>query len=323
MSDEWRNINDLYWVKPKKDQNSTSDIEDTNDIAEEEENDQPEVRLSDAVFVESEDGYQFNKDCTVQVTVEYLKDTTRNKVSFNLFCIYNDIEEDLGHQVVGYEKDGIAQAQMKLYYSDAYSDALRETPDAVCDYKFIARHSKGECEIESSLLTMPQNADSIDIQLEDPLEGVLKNITVTVTFSDNSSEEYTTDENGVLSITVEDSDYFDLEYTVGEGENNYQHRFLCVTEDAASPKGAWQRLVNMGYYSNSDPAIEPTDEDFETVLELFQSENGMEPTGEFDQTCKDKITEIYESEKLWGELESAELECPPTEENHIDKDTLT
>jgi len=148
----WHSVNDLYFAKtPDKGKAKAQEADDEP----KKKNDDPEVRLSDGKFVAGVEGFQFNKKCKVKVKVDYLKKTNRKKVTFKLFVVYNNKEEDLAHQAEGYEDKGVAEAEVTLFYGDAYSKALQKDPAAKCSYKFKASHTKGEKEIESELLEMP------------------------------------------------------------------------------------------------------------------------------------------------------------------------
>jgi hypothetical protein len=60
-----------------------------------------------------------------------------------------------------------------------------------------------------------------------------------------------------------------------------------VTEE----KGVRARLVNLGYLDEEDA----DEDDYEESIELFQSENGLEITGEADEPTRDKLSEVYGS----------------------------
>lgn len=192
--------------------------------------DGPEVRLSDGTFLPGDDGYQFNKKCKVQVSVEYLKKTSRKKVTFKLFSVYNHEEEDLGHQVEGYEKDGVAEAEVTLFYGDTYNEALKNDPSATCQYKFKASHSKGEKEIESEALEMPQNQQAQN-------SGVFKvRLSIDPAKDDADDDAYilfSTDQNTSYSktLTVKDDkikgdEYLDLEFSDLIDGLNYSLKIL-------------------------------------------------------------------------------------------------
>jgi hypothetical protein len=117
-----------------------------------------EVELLEGTWHEGEEGFQFNKKCKVWVKANFLKETTRKKVTIDTYIIYNDEEESLGQQVeTPLNDDGIAEAEVMLYYGDKYSKALQQDPNAQCQYKFKANHSTAKTELESELLEMPQS----------------------------------------------------------------------------------------------------------------------------------------------------------------------
>ncbi len=186
MPEQWRGANDFYYVPKKSDEEKAQpvEIEDEQPTAED---DGPEVRLSEGTFLPGNGGYQFNNKCKARVKVEYLKETNRKKVLIKLFTIYNGEEENLQHQVEGYEKDGYAEAEVTLFYGDAYGEALQNDSSAICEYKFKASHSKGEKEIESELLEMPNSQEAkLTIHLEiDPNNPAVQDDTFTLKSADN------------------------------------------------------------------------------------------------------------------------------------------
>jgi hypothetical protein len=119
-----------------------------------------EVKLSCPKFLEGDEGFKFNKKCRAQVTVDYLKETFRKKVTFSLFSEYKGKIQDMHHEVIGYEESGLAEAEITLYYNDEhYSDYYYDQSIQV-DYFFKATHPTAK-EIESPRLTMP-NPTEID-----------------------------------------------------------------------------------------------------------------------------------------------------------------
>jgi len=152
LAKEWRSVNDLYYSKsPVQTKTKPEQVEEE----QKKKDDGPEVRLSDGKFIAGSEGFLFNKKCKVKVKVDYLKKTSRKKVTFQLFVVHNNEDEDLAHHVEGYEDKGFAEAEVTLFYGDKYQKALQKDPAAKCSYKFKASHSKGEKEIESDLLDMP------------------------------------------------------------------------------------------------------------------------------------------------------------------------
>lgn len=165
MPKEWRGINDLYFHSSKdKDETKHEAVSIEEDSAQNE-NGEPEVRLSEGTFIQCENGFQFNNKCTVQVKVEYLKETPRKKVTFKLFSIYNGEIEDMGNQAEGFEENGYATAELTLFYNEAYHKDMQNNPDSTVKYYFTASHSKGEKEIESERFVMPKDQQSLQIEI--------------------------------------------------------------------------------------------------------------------------------------------------------------
>ena len=160
MPKEWRGINDLYFHSSKdKDETKHEAVSIEEDSAQNE-NGEPEVRLSEGTFIQCENGFQFNNKCTVQVKVEYLKETPRKKVTFKLFSIYNGEIEDMGHQAEGFEENGYATAELTLFNNEAYYKDMQNNPDTKVKYYFTASHTKGVREIESERLEMPREEEN-------------------------------------------------------------------------------------------------------------------------------------------------------------------
>jgi outer membrane protein OmpA-like peptidoglycan-associated protein len=155
MADPWRDINDPgFFFKPEA--ASPAQIEQQVDTAEKKKN-YVEVRLSDPKWAEGQDGYKFNKKAKVSIAVQYLKETSRKRVSFNVFVESDGKREDLRQKVDGFENNGRAEAEITLYYGDAYSQKLNDDPSATCKYIFKATHPTGEKPVESEALAMPQD----------------------------------------------------------------------------------------------------------------------------------------------------------------------
>ena len=154
----WHNINELGFSfgKTAEKEKSKTKVVDLDDETTTPKKDEPEVRLSNGVFIEGADGFQFNKKCTIRVDAELLKETNRKRVTFDTFVVFDGEEEDLGQQVEGYINDeGYAESEMMLYYGDTYAKSLQEDPTAKCFYKFKASHTKSTGVVESEELEMP------------------------------------------------------------------------------------------------------------------------------------------------------------------------
>jgi Carboxypeptidase regulatory-like domain len=155
MSEPWRDINDPGFFRPVKQvEKKPSAPYLTDTVQTEQEDKSPEVKLSNPVFIKGDEGFEFNKKCGVQVSVEFLKPTARKKVTFRLFSLYKDEEQDMHCQAEGFEQGGIAKADLTLFYNDAHYNDYCDDPSVALDYFFKASHSTGN-EVESPRLTMP------------------------------------------------------------------------------------------------------------------------------------------------------------------------
>lgn len=68
---------------------------------------------------------------------------------------------------------------------------------------------------------------------------------------------------------------------------------LGQLDPVTATKGQAQRLHNLGY--QCPPDIETPDDVLKAALRRLQSENGLDETGEADQTTQDKLTELHGS----------------------------
>jgi hypothetical protein len=149
MSEPWCGINE-GWIfsKPepepaKKKQQAVTDNE-----AKPKEKAAAIALLSDAKFVPPQPDLKFNDKCPVQVSVKYKEKTTQTRVTFKLFCDYKDKKKlDLKEKVDSNESNGLANADLRLFYPDDYSDGPVE-------YFFTAEHCRGDKAAESSKLTI-------------------------------------------------------------------------------------------------------------------------------------------------------------------------
>jgi len=181
MADKWHDINHPgVWQKPDKDKSDSSaskPAEDTTDDASQEDK-KPLVKLSEGKFVLPAEGVDINKKCPVQVNVEYLDDSAKSmqKVTFSLYANYNDTPNNLSHYVDGFEKDGVATAEMTMYPPPEYQEG-----DSV-DYFFKAEHIRGEKVIDSEDLTLPMETQEIVLQKGD--------------YDENGADAYNKDQSG-------------------------------------------------------------------------------------------------------------------------------
>jgi hypothetical protein len=158
MAEKWHDINAPgVWRKPDQDATKSGTGSGTTQPADAAEDapqeKQPLVKLSEGKFIPPDEGAEINKKCPVQVSVEYLDDSAKSMQ--NLYANYNDATSNLSHYIDGFEKDGIAQAEMTMYPPPGYQEG-----DSV-DYFFKAEHICGEKVIDSEDLTLPMETKSI------------------------------------------------------------------------------------------------------------------------------------------------------------------
>ncbi len=156
MPQKWRGINDFYFVKGKTKEQEAQPVDTEEDSAAEEEEESTEVKLIEGKWLPGDEGFQFNKECIAHVKAEFLKKTSRKKVTLSTFVEFEGEEEDLCQQVEVFLDDGgIGETKVTLFYGEKYGKAIRENPGATCNYKFKAHHNTCAKDIESELLEMP------------------------------------------------------------------------------------------------------------------------------------------------------------------------
>ena len=135
MSEPWHDIGDPGFFRVKTPPEKKSQVYASDIVADSAANDDTEeVTLSAPEFIKSEEGFQFNKKCGVQVKIEYLKQAVRKKVTFALFSEYKGEVQDLHHKVDGSEENGVSKAEVTLYYNDAHYDDYVNDPTITVDY---------------------------------------------------------------------------------------------------------------------------------------------------------------------------------------------
>jgi hypothetical protein len=118
-----------------------------------------EIRLIKTEWLPGKEGFQFNKECTLQVEAEYLDTTVRKRLVGDLFVNYNGQEEDLLFEVQGFLNDqGIASLPITLFYGKQYHKDLQSDPAITCQY-LLKNINNSACEkpIDSVLLDMPND----------------------------------------------------------------------------------------------------------------------------------------------------------------------
>jgi hypothetical protein len=161
MPEAWHDINDPgFFVKPESGKTGEKKSSVTDDASTTKEKACAVASLTDAKFVPPDNGVTFNEKCPARVAVSYKEKTSRTRVTFKLFCTYNDAKHDLKHKVDGNENNGVAECQLRLFYPDDYTDGPVE-------YFFTAEHARGDKAVESAKLSLPlEEKCSVVIRLD-------------------------------------------------------------------------------------------------------------------------------------------------------------
>ncbi len=220
MSQEFRGINDFYFVK-KNTQEKEAQPVDTEEESAAQDKESPEVKLIEGKWLPGDEGFQFNKKCIAQIKAEFLKETNRKKVTIDTFVEFDGEEEDLGQQVEAFLDDEcVGEAEVTLFYGEKYSDAIRENPGATCTYKFIAHHSACEKDVESALLEMPAG------------NKVNFRITIQIDPDDEDSQDDT-----IKLFSTDDAKTYDSTLTIKDdkvpGDNKLTLEFTELDENLA------------------------------------------------------------------------------------------
>lgn len=208
---EWRDINDFYFVRGKKE--PKPEHEDIEEPQEEQREEKVliEVRLSKPLFIKPGEGYIANKPCKMQVSAEFLEETNRKRVTFDVYSSYNkgkEVQEYSGLE--GFIKDDFAVAEMKyLPLNEDYVSDNTKAEDATYEIRFVVLHTKGEKPVESDVLVMPyleKKTGSVSILFFSETDEVIENISVKLT-ADNEEIFSGEIDEGVLEITdIEESE---------------------------------------------------------------------------------------------------------------------
>jgi hypothetical protein len=187
----------------------------------------PEVKLSDPQWAKGPGGYAFNKKAKISVKVDYLKQTIRKRVKFEVFVESAAGRENLNQNVEGIEKNGRAEVEIDLFYGDKYSEKLRADPTAACKYFFKATHATGESPVDSGPLDMPQALEkkSFKIRLAFNPEKADADDDAFILFSTDQRTSYS------KTLTVKDDkikgdEFLDLEFRDLVAGLNYSLKVL-------------------------------------------------------------------------------------------------
>jgi hypothetical protein len=155
----WNDINLPGFSRSKEEEKEHSPVTGVEDTTPDEEP-EDEVRIVSAEWIPGAKGFQYNEQCYVDVTAEYLVETNRAQIKGNLFGIYDGVEVDMGLTVSGYIDDTTMIARIsipKLYFinNDHYA-AWQRDKSVPCQYVLKGiKHTLGANTINSPVLDMP------------------------------------------------------------------------------------------------------------------------------------------------------------------------
>jgi outer membrane protein OmpA-like peptidoglycan-associated protein len=154
------------------------------------------------------------------------------------------------------------------------------------------------------------------IVLDDPIFGVAAGISVEATYASGLQQTATTDADGRLKLEPRGGDFVDLRYTFSGQE--VTKRVFTAVDDVASPEGAWQRLVHLGYVPLPQPERQPPDpEALEDALLLFQLDYSLEPTATQDDETVATLLRAHDQDlRPWKDRD---WEIPDEPEPHVEK----
>jgi peptidoglycan hydrolase-like protein with peptidoglycan-binding domain len=144
------------------------------------------------------------------------------------------------------------------------------------------------------------------IILDDPFHALRTGVSVNLTYADGSKGTVESDDDGVITVSTQRGNYVDLAFEADGVE--YAHRVFVRLRAIDTPRGVWERLVNLGYIPHEQPPpAPPNDGVLASALEAFQAEHGLEPTGESDEETKRLLREAHDTDtraweqRDWGE----------------------
>jgi len=107
-------------------------------------------------------------------------------------------------------------------------------------------------------------------------------------------DEGSSDGDGKVSIPIiPNARTGKLIFHRGEPEEYVLEMDLGGMDPLEEVTGVRKRLVNLGYFCSADgPENAP---DLSSALRCFQQDNSMEPTGELDDSTRDKLKELHGS----------------------------
>jgi hypothetical protein len=251
------------------------------------------VVLSNARFIEPEDGFAFNKTCTASVNAELQGDISNKYIDFSLFSEYKGRKEDMGMNGSAIIRaSGKAECAMTLYRnSEFYADTQKDS-DAAVEYYFVARHKSTNKEITSKRISLTEEEGIIRLLLEDDDGEAFSEKQYQLEIDGTKGQKKRTQKDGAIEEPIPDGakkgtlilwpDESDEELTV-----TWELK-LGELKSVDTDAGVRERLNSLGYAADDDdPDI------FEIAVGQFQSDSGLEPTGILDDKTRKALQQAF------------------------------
>jgi len=210
--------------------------------------------------------------------------------------------DDAGEAVVDTAPDGADtqhDRRVELFFFERALGVLPPAPGDVSpegdDTYLQWRHRAAET------VEFEANTHLHAIVLDDPIFGVAAGITVEAAYHSGLQQTRDTDADGRLQLEPSGGDFVDLRYTWQS--QDVERRVFIALDDVATPSGAWQRLVHLGYTRLEQPDRQPPDtETLEDALLLFQLDYGAEPTATLDDETVGELLRAHDQDlRPWRE----------------------
>ncbi|HEX2955757.1 MAG TPA: peptidoglycan-binding domain-containing protein, partial [Chitinispirillaceae bacterium] len=143
--------------------------------------------------------------------------------------------------------------------------------------------------------------------IQDPVEGGIASIQVTIHFEDGSTVSKTTDSKGCLEFEcTKDQKFVKFEYK--RGNKTHILEYFPRPAPVDTDDGIWQRLVNLGYWGEGDAPLSPSKEQLQAVVQAFQMDFEIDATGKMDAETQDKLVEQSSENKYWKDESFSSVE---------------
>ncbi len=199
----------------------------------------------------------------------------------------------------GLGDDAEADRRVELFFFEPDLGVLPPAPGDLCpddDQTYLEWRRRA-----AETIDLDAGTHVHSIILDDPIFGVAAGVTVDANYEGGKQESLQTDAEGRLPIEPSRGAYVDLTY--GWQGQDVARRVFTAIDDVASPDGAWQRLVHLGYTQVAEPEREPPDaEALEDAIMLFQLDYGLEPTAALDDETVATLLRAHEQDlRPWRE----------------------